>query len=577
MTFLPLAAGVSSIDLSIIVVYLAGITALGCYAGLRKKGAENRSKEYFLAGGHLKWPMIGLSLFATNISCYHLVGLAENGFTTGLLYGNFEWMAVFTLVLLALFFAPFYLRSRVATLPDFLEKRFDRSARDWLAVVSIVSSVIIHITFSFVAGGKVLNALLGWDAYNAVLVIALITGGYTIVGGLAAVVWTETLQTVVLLFGATAMTVACWIKTGGWAPMSEHVALHDPAKLSILQTSGEMPWYAAALGYPVLGIWYWCADQTIVQRVLGAKDENHARIGPLFAGLLKILPVFLFVVPGIFAWVLHSKGLLDLSGITDAAGKVDTKKLYTEMILQMLPKGLVGILIAALLAGLMSNVAASLNSVSTLASYDLYKRFRPEASDKKVLLVGRITAGVALLIGIVTMGPAMKYESIMYGLNDVIAHIAPPITCVFLFGVFWGRTSALAARWTLWAGSALGAFAFVAGKLLNFVADREPAVIARALGSGRDFLAWVMPGPVAQFFAKTPFMMMAFWLFCACAALMTALSCVSPHRHTPESGVLFWKNPLEPLRQPGRPGLGDYRVLAALLLAAMGGLYWIFA
>lgn len=571
-----LATGISSLDLGIIIAYIAGITALGCYAGLRPKGAENRSKEYFLAGGHLKWPMIGLSLFATNISCYHLVGLAENGFTTGILYGNFEWMAVFTLVLLALFFAPFYLRSKVATLPDFLEKRFDRTSRDWLAVISVVSSVIIHITFSFVAGGKVLNAILGWDAYNAVFVIAIITGLYTIVGGLAAVVWTETIQTVVLLFGAAAITVACWTKTGGWTPMTEYVAAHDPSKLSILQPAGEMPWYAAALGYPVLGIWYWCADQTIVQRVLGAKDENHARVGPLFAGVLKILPVFLFVIPGVFAWVLHAKGLLNLSAITDTAGKVDTKKLYTEMILQLLPKGLVGILVAALLAGLMSNVAASLNSVSTLASYDLFKRFRPEASDRSVLRVGRVSAGIALLVGIVTMGPAMKYESIMYGLNDVIAHIAPPITCVFLFGVFWGRSSAFAAKWTFRLGSALGAFTYGANKILKFTASGEPPVVAETLTGARHVLEAVLPGPVAHFFADTPFMLTAFWLFVACSVIMGTFSLISPHKHDATSEALYWKNPLEPLTQKGWPGIGDYRLLSTFLILAMISLYVIF-
>lgn len=563
---LAMIAGISPVDLAIIIAYLVGITALGCYAGLRKKGAESRSKDYFLAGGHLKWPMIGVSLFATNISCYHLVGLAENGFGSGLLYGHFEWLAVPVLVLLALFFAPFYLRSRVATLPDFLEKRFDRSSRDWLAFVSIVSSVIIHITFSFVAGGAVLHSLFGWDDYTAVLVIAAITGLYTIVGGLAAVVWTETLQTVVLLLGAIAITVACWMKAGGWSPMHDFVMLHAPEKLSILQPdtlangkASELPWYAAALGYPVLGIWYWCADQTIVQRVLGAKDENHARVGPLFAGVLKILPVFLFVVPGLFAWYLFKNNLLDLSAITTVdpvthESVVNTKELYTQMIVKLLPTGLVGVLVAALLAGLMSNVAASLNSISTLASYDIYKRFRPEASDARVLLVGRITAGIALVVGVATMWPAKQYSSIFSGINDVIAHIAPPITCVFLFGVFWGRSSAFAAKWTLWLGSLLGVVVFACGKLLP-------------KDSG---------GAVGHFLTTTPFMMMAFWLFCACVVLMLTLSLVSPHKHSEESRTLFWKNPLEPLLQPGWPGLGDYRFLSGALLAVMGVLYWMF-
>lgn len=547
--------GIAFLDVAIIAAYLIGITALGCYAGLRKKGAENRSKEYFLAGGHLRWPMIGLSLFATNISCYHLVGLAENGFTTGLLYGNFEWMAVLTLILLSLFFAPFYLRSRVATLPDFLEKRFDRASRDWLAVISIVSSVIIHITFSFVAGGAVLHSLFGWNDYTAVLVIAFITGLYTIVGGLAAVVWTETIQTIVLLAGATAITVACWMKMGGWAPVAGTIAeAGEPHRLSMLQNSGELPWYAVALGYPVLGIWYWCADQTIVQRVLGAKDEHHARVGPLFAGALKILPVFVFVVPGMFAWALWKNGQLDLSAITGADGKVNTKELYTTMIVKLLPSGLVGVLVAALLAGLMSNVAASLNSISTLASYDLYKRFRPDAPDSRVLFVGRITAAIALVVGVATMWPAKQYAGIFSGINDVISHIAPPVTCVFLFGVFWGRASAFAAKWTLWLGSGLGAAVYAAGKLL----PKDSA------------------NPLVSFLTHTPFMMMAFYLFCACSMILFTLSLARPHVHNAESAALYWKSPLDPLRQPGWPGLGNYKVLTLLLISVMAVLYFIF-
>ena len=287
--------------------------------------------------------------------------------------------------------------------------------------------------------------------------------------------------------------------------------------------------------------------------MLGAKNEQHARIGPLFAGVLKILPVFVFVVPGLFAWSLWKHGQLDLSAIT-TDGKVNTKELYTTMILQLLPPGLVGVLVAALLAGLMSNVAASLNSISTLASFDLYKRMHPDAPDASVLQVGRYTAAIALVLGIASYYAAKQYANIFAGINDVISHIAPPITCVFLFGVFWGRASAFAAKWTLWLGSALGAGVFTAGKLL----PKDAA------------------NPVLHFLTNTPFMMMAFWLFCACSTIMVVLSLVRPQVHTAESATLYWKNPLEPLRQPGLPGLANYRLLTVLLLAAMAVLYYIF-
>lgn len=308
-----------------------------------------------------------------------------------------------------------------------------------------------------------------------------------------------------------------------------------------------MPWYAILLGYPVLGIWYWCADQTIVQRVLGAKDENHARTGPLFAGLIKILPVFIFVVPGLFAWYLSRTGGFDISSLPVVDGKTDTKGVYTLMITQLLPHGLIGLVIAALLAGLMSNVAAALNSVSTLVSFDLYKRLRPQATDHQLVLVGRIAAALALVVGIATVWPASQYSSIFNGINDVIAHIAPPVTCVFLFGVFWGRASGFAAQWTLWLGSALGVLVFALNKL-------------------------VPTNPLHDI----PFMMMAWWLFVACSTIMTALSLAVPHQHTEVSRDLYWKSPLDPLRAPGWPGLADYRVLAGGLLVLMIVLYGIF-
>ena len=311
---------IKSIDIIISICYIAGIVVIGLWAGTRKaKTTGTASGEYFLAGKTLRWPMIGLALFATNISCLHLVSLAQSGFDSGLLNGNFEWMAAFTLILLALFFVPFYIRSGVATLPDFLERRYNRACRDWLALISIISAVVIHIAFSFLAGGIVLETLFGINMYYSIIVIALLTGLYTIVGGLRAVVVTESIQTVVLVTGAVIITIAAWNKMGGWEPMATVLQEKNSLdKLSMMRPVGDnsgMSWVAVFLGYPVLGIWYWCADQTIVQRVLGAKDENHARGGALFCGFIKILPVFIFVLPGLFAYTLYQKGMLDLSSL----------------------------------------------------------------------------------------------------------------------------------------------------------------------------------------------------------------------------------------------------------------------
>lgn len=547
---------ISTTDIIITIGYILFIVTIGLWTGTRKKNnAENSSGDYFLAGKTLRWPMIGLALFATNISCLHLVSLAQSGFDSGLLNGNFEWMAAFTLILLALFFVPFYIRSGVSTLPDFLERRYNTACRDWLAFISIISAVIIHIAFSFLAGGIVLETLFGINMYTSIVVIAALTGLYTIIGGLRAVVITESIQSVVLLTGSVIITIAAWNKIGGWQPMTAVLSQHNSLdKLSMMRPVGDasgMSWIAVFLGYPVLGIWYWCADQTIVQRVLGAKDENHARTGALFCGFIKILPVFIFVLPGLFAFALYHSGALNLTSLQHAGPNgemlLNTKGIYTLMITQLLPSGLVGILVAALLSGLMSQIAGALNSIATLTSYDLYKRFKPETSDKKLVKVGKWSAGIALLVSIGLLPLLNQYQSLFEGINDVIAHIAPPITCVFLLGVFWKKASAKSAQYTLWLGSLLGAFVFT----LNKLNPTNPLV-------------------------KVPFMMMAFYLFCACVLVQVVLSYIYPVKHTEQSKNLYWKSIWEPLQSKGWSGFGNYKTLSAALLLIMAVLYWVF-
>ena len=543
------------LDLTISILYVIIMIAIGLWVGMRRKRGSSDAGDYFLAGKTLRWPMIGLALFATNISCVHLVSLAQSGFDTGLLNGNFEWMAAFTLILLALFFAPFYIKSGVATLPDFLERRYDRSCRDWLTIISLVSAIVIHIAFSLLAGGIVIETLFGINMYISVSVIATLVAIYTILGGLRAVVVTESVQTVVLIVGALAMTIASWDKLGGWQPLVETLSANGELdKLSMLRPAGDesgMPWFAIFLGYPILGIWYWCADQTIVQRVLGAKDVNHARLGALFCGFIKILPVFIFVLPGLFAYAMAERGLLDVASISaeNQAGElvVNSKGIYTLMITQLLPAGLVGVVVAALLSGLMSQVSGALNSVSTLVSYDLLKRYRPAASDRSLVRFGRLAAAISMVLSLLLLPLLNLYESIFIGLNDIIAHIAPPITCVFVLGVFWKRASAIAARYTLWIGSFLGVVVYAVSKLFP-----------------------------ATFIGGIPFMMMAFYLFLISLAIQVILSLKYSDAPSQEREALTWKSIWEPLRQPGFPGIGNYKFLTACLLLAMAVLYAFF-
>ncbi|NSL90821.1 sodium/solute symporter [Chitinophaga sp. Mgbs1] len=547
---------IGTTDIIISIGYILFIVTIGLWAGVRKRpDTGHASGAYFLAGKTLRWPMIGLALFATNISCLHLVSLAQSGFDTGLLNGNFEWMAAFTLILLALFFVPFYIRSGVATLPDFLERRYNRACRDWLAIVSIISAVVIHIAFSFLAGGIVLETLFGINMYVSIIAIAALTGLYTIVGGLRAVVVTESVQSVVLIAGAVIITVAAWNRVGHWDQVTKVLtAAGEADKLSMIRPAGDpsgMSWMAVFLGYPVLGIWYWCADQTIVQRVLGAKDENHARAGALFCGFIKILPVFIFVLPGLLAYVLFKTGALDISALqhtaTDGKTVTDTKGIYTLMITQLLPGGLIGILVAALLSGLMSQIAGALNSIATLASYDLYKRFRPQTSDEELVKAGRWASGIALLVAVALLPLLSLYQSLFEGINDIIAHIAPPITCVFLLGIFWAKASPRSAQLTLWLGSLLGATVYTINKVYPE--------------------GWL---------GGIPFMMMAFYLFVVCVILQICFTFIFPaDGHTKDSS-LYWKGCLEPLQSKGWSGVGNYKFLSALLLLVMAVLYGIF-
>ena len=547
------ANSIGTLDLVIIALYLVTIVGAGCYAGLRKR-QESGANRYFLASHSLKWPSIGMALFATNISCVHLVSLAQAGYDQGLLMGNFEWMAAFTLILLGLFFVPFYIRAKVATVPDFLEKRYCRQCRDWLAVVSMVAAIIFHIAFPLATGWLILHSIFGIDKWVSILAMCGLTAIYTVVGGLAAVVTTEAIQAVVLILGAILITGFAYAKVGGWDGLVNGLTTsQELVKLSMLRSPAvekELSWYAIFLGYPVLGIWYWCADQTIVQRVLGAKDENHARTGPLFCAAVKVLPVFIFVLPGLLFYVIVRQNLLP--GVTVP----NSKEVYGVMIKCLLPAGVFGIMAAALMAALMGNLASAANSISTLFSYDLWKRFRPQTPDDKLVVIGRIATLVSFLLGIALVPLLDNYQSIFVGMNDLIAHLAPPITCVFLLGIFWPKASARSAMWTMWMGSAAGALLFALKTLHKW----KP-----------DTFGWL-----PSFFHATPFMLMAFYLMMGCVGLQVLLTAAWPKQAAEDREQLYWAHPFDALKSPGWPGFANYKVLSAALCLAMVTLYVIF-
>jgi len=531
---------------------------------VRAKGGEGG--HYFLASNNLRWPVIGLAMFAANISTVHLVSLAEAAYKTGLVFGNFEWMAGFVLILLALFFAPLYLRSRVATLPDFLERRFNRQCRDWLTVISIISAVFLHIGSALFTAAWVLRGIvgagptiLGMDSLLFIIVVlGVLTGVYTMLGGLLAVVWTESVQTVLLLVGAICITIVGFVKVGGWehlaqvlashphplAPMStptDRISVSTANFLNMARPTGDpsgLPWYSILLGYPVLGIWYWCCDQTIVQRVLAARDEKHARLGPLFCAFIKILPVFFFVLPGTICLALVQCGAFGGDAPTSA------KDTYTFMVTHLLPIGLKGLVTAALLAAAMQTCSAALNSAATLIAYDVVKRYRAQTTDHSLVFIGKVTTVVAT-IGAILFSPVFgNYPTIFEGLNKMISDVAPPITAVFLFGVFWEKASSKAAFITFVVGGVLGLSAF----LLDRYGVYSPN-----------------------------FMLNCFYLFVICCLIMFVGSLVFPEELKKEARPLVWAKWSEPLhRTEGGWGLADYRVASAVVLCIFVALYIVF-
>ncbi len=536
----------TTIDLVIVIAYLVGIMTVGILAGYRK---NTSSRQFFLAGKSLRWPMVGAALFTANISTIHLVGLAADGYRIGLVVGNFEWMATFCLILLGLVFVPFYLRSNLDTLPEFLEKRYSPAPRMILAFIAIVSALLIHIGVSIYAGATVFNTFFGIPVIWAVIVIALVTAVYTILGGLRAVIVTDSIQAVLLLGGAVALTLMALfaLPSHGIHSLAELKEAVKPEQLSMLHSFrnpetgrlNEFSWVSVLLGYPILGIWYWCTDQTIVQKSLAAKSMRDGQLGAVFAGGLKILPLFFMVLPGVLGYVLFKDQI---------AAPNDT---LLVMIQELLPAGLKGLLAAGLLAAVMSTVESALNSTATVTAEDIVKRLRPQTHDKTLVLIGRVTAGVVIVLAILWSPYCGRFVSIFEAINKIPMMFAPAITCVFLLGVFWKRGTKEAALTTFIFGLGLGVVYF----LVDLPAFGTTRLVADEWG--------------------IPFMQVGWWLFCMCVVVYVVVSLLTPPPSREQLDAMGWQPPLRALMGNKVRGLSDPRVVSVGLFAVMLLLYFL--
>jgi SSS family solute:Na+ symporter len=482
---------ITTLDWYVIGIYFAIIGFIAWWYGRHQKD----SIDYFLAGRNAGFITIGASIFTSNIGSEHIVGLAGQGASTGMAMAHWELHA-WILILLSGFFVPFYYKAGVQTIPEFLERRFNASARTILSVVSLVAYIFTKVSVTVFAGAIVFQALLP-DTFgspeNAFWVGAfttvILTGLYTVFGGMRAIMATATPQAIIILFGSGLVTWLGLTKLGagagvfaGWGELvtavqgnKEQFALWRPL------SDPTFPWLGVMIASPIIGIWYWCTDQYIVQRALSAKDLATARRGALFGGLLKVWPVLIFLVPGMIGWALHQQGMIALPmHMMDGESVINGDTVFPALVSTLLPSGIRGLIVACLLAALMSSLASLFNSSASLFTVDIYEKLRPGKSERHLLQVGRIATASVVGLGMLWI-PVMKMISgggLYQYLQSVQGYLAPPITAVFLLGLFFKRLNGRGAVWALTGGFVMGMFKLTCQALFGAGKIENPALLA---------------------------------------------------------------------------------------------------
>ena len=430
-------------DVLFVVLYLVIIAAVSVWSIRKSKGSPS---DYFLANRNLGWFVIGASILASNVGSEHIVGLAGTGASSGLVMGHYELHSWIVLVL-GWVFVPFYMRSMVYTMPEFLERRFNARTRRLLSIIQLLSYVIAKASVTIFAGALVFNSFLGVDFWTGAIILVIVTGVYTILGGLHTVMYTEAIQAIVLLLGSAVLLFIGLDKVGGWHAMLDAV---PKEKLNMFRplSDPEFPWPGILIASPIVGIWYWCTDQHIVQRCLAGKNEREARRGTIFAAYLKLLPFFIFLIPGLITIALVNQGKLELT---------DNNAAFPTLVKSLMPVGLRGLLAGGLLAALMSSLASVYNACSTLFTMDIYQKMKPEASGKELVRVGRIATGVVVLLGMAWIPLMSRISGTLYQyLQSVQSYLAPPIAAVFLLGVFFKRLNGQGALTAMVVGFIIG-------------------------------------------------------------------------------------------------------------------------
>ncbi|MGI9544948.1 MAG: sodium:solute symporter [Cyclobacteriaceae bacterium] len=569
--------GLSTIDFVIIIVYLVGIVWYGI-----SKGKQKSSEDYFLGGRTMTWPIVGIALFSANISSSTLVGLASDAYQTNINVYNYEWFAVVVLIFFSIFFLPFYLKSKVYTMPEFLERRYDSRSRYYFSFITVLGNVLVDTAAALYVGSIILKLLFPDVSTTVIIIIlAVAAAAYTIPGGLNSVIQTEVIQAILLVIGSCLLTYFAFDQLGGgWNAMmgkldsmlsagevdfggraaeGKFIPQNSEEVFSIVRPNNDefMPWWGLLTGVPLLGFYFWANNQFMVQRVLGAKNLNHGRWGALFAGLLKLPVIFIMIVPGVLALLLFNK--LDISSLNYvASGEVcdnlaDCPNLtYPVLLFQLLPTGILGLVVAGLLAAMMSSVSATFNSASTLITMDFVKQLRPNLTSKQLVRVGQI-ATLILVVLASSWVPFIERvsDSLWTYLQLVIAYTSPPAVAAFVLGMFWKRANGTGAFFSLIFGGSFAIF-----MILSQVND------------------WVPTLNELHFLGK------ATLLFGICLFLHIVISLASASPDPVQVAEYTYKKEIftqETAELKAYPWYKNYRVLAVILLvvtAFVVGWFW---
>lgn len=562
----------TGLDIGIMIGYAIFIIAYGLYHAKR-----DSSEEYFLAGRNMTWPIVGISLFAANISSSTLVGLAGDAFKTNTHVYNYEWLATVVLVFFAIFFMPFYLKSRVYTMPEFLERRYDSRSRYYFSFITVVGNVLIDTAAALYVGNIILKLLFpGIPGWMIIVVLAFAAAAYTIPGGLNSVIQTEVIQAILLIIGSCFITYFAFRDVGGWdgliAGLNEKAAAGELMQvesgrvfnnaeemLSLVRPMGDafMDWFGLLLGAPILGFYFWANNQFMVQRVLGAKDLNHGRWGALFAGLLKLPVLLIMVFPGTCAILLYSDVDLTQLQYTLGDGSICTNlkdcpnATYPMLLFKLLPPGILGLVLAGLLAAMMSSVSATFNSASTLITMDFVRKLRPNLTSKQLVRVGQISTLILVILASLWAPLIEQADSLWKYLQDVLAYIAPPVASTFILGLFWKRANSTGSIVSLLFG-----FAFSIFSIFSLAFDISP---------------WLN---------ELHFLYRTVSLFIACMLLHAIVSATTAPPSEEQVKNYTWKKSMlteetEELR--GMSWYQNYRILSIILLvltAIVVGYFW---